>query len=1744
MSDPNNSETPDSSGMTPSGGGAADAPSPSETDANTFIHRTQSESGNEGSEVGASNSGSVAVGVMLGPYQIARKLGQGGMGAVFEARHTKLKKTFAVKVLPPEMMKTPAMVARFEREMEAVGALDHPHIVRATDAGEFNGTHFLVMEYVEGTDLSLLVKRDGPLPVDAALEVIRQAALGLQHAHEHGLVHRDIKPSNLLMAEPSRSRSRETSDPNAATLSHPSTAPNARTLTSSATPSSATTFTIKILDLGLARLGGDDSPSGLTSSGQLLGTPDYMAPEQWDDTRSVDARADLYSLGCTLAFLLTGKAPFDNGKQRSVLHIMKAHADAAAPDLTALRPEVSAEVNALFQRLMAKRPEDRFQTAAEVVAALESLKSHRVGWVESSRPTVADAPSGGSRGLDPPYGDSRTSLDAVRASDLSATTDIARETGIPVAERQGYVDAPTTSILAPRTSSRTADGKGSTGQSTRTAIRQVFVGLLIMLPILFGRQISQWVTPLIWGEIPVLPIVERAAGLRFDGKDDYVEVTQLNWAYPQFTIEAFVTSQAGSDNGNIVTLAGGKSDSWEMMGLYDSGQANPGARQSGAQIGGRNGFKNVVAPLTTGVRQHRVLVYDGFHLHYYVNGLWQGKRKLAANEAMQWKFTRLRFGSGHDGKKFFEGQIDQVRISKVARYTDDFPPVTSVASDDMTLALYNFDENEGELLKDASGHGRDARIVGATWVRAGVVATQKGAQSGWQGWPVDAPKPAIAPFNADEARQHQEAWAKYLNVPVEYENSLGMKFRLIPPGEFTMGMTKEEAEAVAAHVPGYWTAGTLSSTPEHRVRLTQPYYLGTYEVTQEQYEKVIGDNPSGFSASGQYKDKIAGEDTKQHPVEMVSFIDAAEFCIALGKQEQLKPVYFSANGAITLIPGDGYRLPTEAEWEYACRAGTNTAWFHGEQESTLGTVAWFNVNSGGTTHSVGQLRANPFGLYDVHGNVWEWCQDWFDPQAYAKRGAEPTVDPRGPDAGSDRALRGGVWLHDASVCRSDLRVAVGPSVRYPNDGVRLSVSVDAVRQALKLTGPELPKAAADKPDPSGAKPSVNAGGWQPVAVGQSPFDKLDPAAIPAEERFEWQPKELVAVIGNHARRHWSGCGVWISPDGKYATSSTGNQTTIVWDMSTQTPLGEFAFASPSFSEDSNSLYLHEGPNPGVIDLTKLPLELKSLTIKIPEPGVWLQHTRLENGRTLVAREYKGENGILLDVSADPPVVSGTISCSQYDGSAVFRWSASGTAVYRNKEGQFRRVEIKDAKFVNDRELAIGDGKGNLKAISADGKRVVLRSAGTVFEIWDIGRELPKKALEINAAIAGECVLSPDGRWFTTSYNHTQLWRIDGSESKLVGWLDQTGEGDGSVAFSQDGNRAIVGNRLGFVRFWNLSGDTPQELSPPNLAQAFRPPGAFTRPQLDPRTGRFMAEVYGTPKSGFTSRHQLWDFGAATPRPHPTPDAWLDSNSLGRFVSLPNQRWLNLKVSHGSEWHEVYGVRDGTWQTEGLPFGKLSPLSTVSPDGSWLFAFSGTKPGEYAIEGWDMREPPAKKWTLPFDATQPIRPGNSQILSSHDGSVFAVAHGDDSGGELTLFRHHGDRAEKFGAIPFKFNIAGVRAALSPDGGWLVHYSEATGGPVVIADIRTGQAQELARKRLGYVRWLTFSPDGQRVAYAGNSGDIFRVGVLDAKTLAPLYEWKSPGNIDWLDFAPDARHLITLNGNHTIYVLRLPTNATGQ
>jgi serine/threonine-protein kinase len=285
-------------------------------------------------------------GFLLGQYRILDSIGQGGMGHVFKAEHRTLNRLVALKVLAPRLLRTARAQELFLHEVRAAARLLHPNIVTAFDANQEGRRTYLVMEYVAGPNLQQLVRSRGPRPLGEACEYVRQVAEGLRYAHLKGMVHRDIKPANLLLQ----------TEALAAAASQPAVAP-----------------VVKISDFGLVRLTepgakGDGEPAaGEAHRGVLMGTPDYVAPEQARDGRQADARSDLYSLGCTFFFLLTGRPPFAGG---NTLEKLVRHATEDVPPLERLRPEVPPAVAAVVRRLMAKRPEDRFPTAADLAAAL------------------------------------------------------------------------------------------------------------------------------------------------------------------------------------------------------------------------------------------------------------------------------------------------------------------------------------------------------------------------------------------------------------------------------------------------------------------------------------------------------------------------------------------------------------------------------------------------------------------------------------------------------------------------------------------------------------------------------------------------------------------------------------------------------------------------------------------------------------------------------------------------------------------------------------------------------------------------------------------------------------------------------------------------------------------------------------------------------------------------------------------------------------------------------------------------------------------------------------------------------------------------------------------------------------------------------------------------------------------------------------------------------------------------------
>jgi WD40 repeat protein/serine/threonine protein kinase len=275
----------------------------------------------------------------VGKFLLLDKLGEGGMGQVYRARDTRMGRLVALKLMRKEKLAKPESVKRFYQEIQAASQLNHPNIVIAYDADQVGNLHYFSMELVDGIDLARQIKDNGPLPIALACEYVRQAAVGLQHAHEKGLVHRDIKPANLLVANNSG------------------------------------TAQVKILDMGLARLQGQGE-TGLTQAGQVLGTPDYLAPEQAYDSRKADVRSDIYSLGCTLYYLLCGQPPFSGD---SLAQVLLKHQMEEVIALPKRRAEVSPALWAVVRKMMAKAPDDRYQSAAEMVEALAPFARGETG---------------------------------------------------------------------------------------------------------------------------------------------------------------------------------------------------------------------------------------------------------------------------------------------------------------------------------------------------------------------------------------------------------------------------------------------------------------------------------------------------------------------------------------------------------------------------------------------------------------------------------------------------------------------------------------------------------------------------------------------------------------------------------------------------------------------------------------------------------------------------------------------------------------------------------------------------------------------------------------------------------------------------------------------------------------------------------------------------------------------------------------------------------------------------------------------------------------------------------------------------------------------------------------------------------------------------------------------------------------------------------------------------------------------
>ncbi|REJ89148.1 MAG: hypothetical protein DWQ34_20560 [Planctomycetota bacterium] len=652
--------------------------------------------------------------LVLGNYILQDKIGAGGMGQVYRAEHRRMKRTVALKVLPPDAVQDQTAVQRFHREVEAVARLSHPNIVTAYDADENRGVHYYVMEFVDGVDLSTLVKRDGVCTCRQAVGYLIQAARGLQYAHQQGVIHRDIKPSNLLVDRHG---------------------------------------TVKLLDLGLARFDDGDvaHSAALTGTGAVMGTIDYMSPEQALDTKHADARSDIYSLGCTLWYLLTGTPLFGGD---TVVKRIIAHREEETPSLSKIvarlgshepPPQLLTAVESVFRKMVAKDPDDRYQTAAEVIDALQACTA------SSSAHTVAVTPDRTKSDSDSHSDDNAlqklfnhvqsADTPTIAAPSAEALADDA-EAVFPDTAPSGVLDQTMTSGLSRFRDKRQGGSIVSEVRNLVARHKKLSLGIagsvliLLVLGAIANRPPATFDSidpapprpvnpppPEDAANIPSMaaspPATEHqpAAGLVFDGVDDYIEVP--DWTYnasQPVTIEAWVTPAGDRhEPANLVSWLGPR---WITL-WRNSEQWGIGSVTSG-----NNRIIFALSTLVPGERIHIAGTWDGQDIDLFLNG-----RRQQTREPLAFNYgdgtTGLYIGgvpveklpSGHDGEdRFFSGILHSLRITRGTLYnTDNFSPPEVLTPHNDTQALYLFNTPVTDQAVDHSGQNHHGTIHGATW---------------------------------------------------------------------------------------------------------------------------------------------------------------------------------------------------------------------------------------------------------------------------------------------------------------------------------------------------------------------------------------------------------------------------------------------------------------------------------------------------------------------------------------------------------------------------------------------------------------------------------------------------------------------------------------------------------------------------------------------------------------------------------------------------------------------------------------------------------------------------------------------------------------------------------------------------------------------------------------------------------------------------------------------------------------------
>jgi formylglycine-generating enzyme required for sulfatase activity/serine/threonine protein kinase len=908
----------------------------------------------------------------FGRYRIVRALGRGAMGAVYLAEDTQLERSVAIKTPHFTESLTEESLERFYREARVAATLRHTNICPVFDVGQIDGKHYISMAYIEGRSLSAFIQPDKPQTERQILIVIRKLALALQEAHDHSIVHRDLKPANVMVDKKGEPI---------------------------------------IMDFGLAQQVRRNEDVRLTQTGNILGTPAYMSPEQVEgEPGKIGPSTDQYSLGVILYELLTAQLPF----RGSVVAVMGQILTKEVPPPSQSRTALDPRIDGVCLKMMAKTPSERFASlksvADEIAIILKSPAAKATAQDKPVSPTALLAAG------DPPRAEASASqvlkslkTKAVTESDLASLEELARKC-------LGHRDYDQVILIAERIPEEKRNAAMQTLLERARARADEIAFLLCDID--EAVRLEQFQTAFKKAEalLKIKPGHHRALEIQqqFGGEGDGgvvrlgpKEITQT-WSeggWVPWSALAFGLAIVGVVWGLIIIWLG------KTAIVIDA--KDPGIT---VEVKGLEAFITVPGKQSIKVQPGNQEITVSY------GGLETQTRKFVLKKGQTQILT-----------------VAIVNSQLVAQLANEIAPLTSGHDEKSSSPTAS---GNGPLLSQTPAQvGNEVDKVAPTQKKpADVVPSAPAVEAniGHSSRKVTAGESA--------AKSAQQNLAERLKTPVISTNSLGIKLALIPPGEFPMGSPESERERAG-------------NERQHRVRITKPFYLGVYEINQSEFERVMGRNPSYFFNTGRQSEAATGVDTSRNPVEQVTWYDAVEFCNKLSEKEGRRPYYrigginrhaegWITDAKVSIGGGSGYCLPTEAQWEYACRAGTTTPFDFGTAdngaESNCNGRAPYGTSVQGPALSrtlpVGGYRPNAFGLYDMHGNVWEWCWDMYDAAYYKDT---PASDPAGPSEGPDRVMRGGAWCALALECRAAHRGWNLPGHRYNDRGFRVArVPVD------------------------------------------------------------------------------------------------------------------------------------------------------------------------------------------------------------------------------------------------------------------------------------------------------------------------------------------------------------------------------------------------------------------------------------------------------------------------------------------------------------------------------------------------------------------------------------------------------------------------------------------------------------------------------------------------------------------------------